>query len=316
MWSLILMMRIRMTRRFLRRLGILRSTLVGVFLLGFLSQLFLVDSGRGGYLTVALGCAALLYALHTLRGDRSLLASLDLDATWLMRMEYAMLASPVLFLLAWRGQWAALVFLVATLVFLPGLKPTVAFRKPTLQWFLQPIPFTFYEWRSGLRRTWPVLLPLLALSAAGGMLHPMIGWAGLFLLAALSLSHYRDGEPLEYIRQLGDTPGSFLFRKVISGLLAYGLLCLPVAAVLLARYPGDFTYVLAFWGANALLVAATVVGKYAFYEEGRNLELVLSVLFAILCLMMIIPYLPAAALLTFGWLAFRAQRRTQAVAYA
>lgn len=316
MWSLILTMRFRMARRFTRRLGMLRSVVVAVFLAGFLSQLFLVDSGTGGHLAVAIGSAALLLALHIQRGDRSMLASLELEAAHLMRLEYALLALPVLLFLGWRAQWLSLSALVAAVILLPLMNPSFSLRRPVLRRLLQPIPFPFFEWRSGLRRTWPILLPLLALATAGTFLHPMFGWAGLFLMAAISLSHYRDCEPLAYIHQLGDSASSFLLHKTVGALLAYGTLTLPIVLILLARYPADAPYALIFWGANVFLVAVTVLGKYAFYEEGRNLELVLSVYFAIFCLMLIIPYLPAAALLTFGWIAHRAYRRMRTVAYA
>jgi hypothetical protein len=290
----ILTMRANQARRFLGELGWWRLLLllaaVGIGTFGAFAWAIrsrTLPLGPGLPLLWVGGMGSLLF-FHVTRPDWHLLHMLGRRRRWVYAVEYGVALLPCLVwgLVAFRpGLTLGLVLEIAGLSLLnynlrtnrryvslagrlggprePGTGGT-ALRLPGL-------PTEAFEWRSGLRRTGPLLAVVygVALVFSG---HPAAVPAALFGLSLLTADFYFECESRDELHLFALRHPHFLAGKLRNQYLLCWGGCLPLVVLHAVRHP-EGLLLLAYAVLTGSVSQALSIGlKYARYAPGRNLN--------------------------------------------
>ncbi|MBD0260059.1 MAG: hypothetical protein ICV83_30440 [Cytophagales bacterium] len=290
----ILTIRANQARRFLGELGWWRLLLLlaavgmgtfGAFAWAVRSRT--LPPGPGLPLLWAAGMASLLF-FHVTRPDWQLLQMLGRRRRWVYAVEYGVALLPCLVwgLVAFRpGLTLGLVLEIAGLSVLdynlrtnrrylnlagwlggprePGAAGT-ALRLPGL-------PVEAFEWRSGLRRTGP----LLAVGYGAALVfsgHPAAVPVALFALSLATVGFYFDCESRDVLQLFALRHPHFLAGKLRNQYLLCWGGCLPLVVLHAVRHPGALHLLGYAVLTGSVSQALAVVLKYARYAPGRNLN--------------------------------------------
>ena len=243
---------------------------------------------------------ALLALVHTGRQDARFLRLAGRSPRRTYLLEYATLSLPFLLL----GAVAPLPAVLAASAGAPLLFAWLPAggAKRLLRWSRNrpvqrlPLPARAFEWTSGVRRYGGgIALVYLAAAALSG--YPAVALGGIVLLGWCVSLFYLDGEGHELLEAFRRRPAELLRFKVTQGLALFAVLCLPLAALFIARHPalaGMLALVLA---GSAAIVAGAVLTKYAVYREGGRAAVVGPLAVLVLTASLALP--PVAAFLLF-----------------
>jgi len=196
-----------------------------------------------------------------------MLSNLNLNKTGYFFLLYSLLLSPFIILFLARPDYIALAILPAGILLISfSLKPRRSLRKIILPSF-RFIPADSWEWRVGLRRYFPVLLLIYALSAIFHRFDYIFAASVLFL-AITTNSFQLHHEPLTMIEALKTSPVSFFRRRIFLQCSLYSILALPLVVVSIILYPEGIRPVLLVY-INSLIVQVFAVSlKYSGYTPG------------------------------------------------
>lgn len=202
--------------------------------------------------------------------------------------EYFILSIPILLLFIITGNLlAAFVFIIACLI-LPFI-PSPASKAQTLNPFLNFIPANAFEWRSGIRKYWYYLLPLILLSIIFCWVRilPLIL---IYIATTIIFTFYQQSESLAMLKVQGKNRGHFLRKKCANHLLLLNLIILiPLGLNYLFQPSDGWLVLILFLGLNMIYLFVIFL-KYANFEPERDLSSNgLTVALASLC--PVIPYL-------------------------
>jgi hypothetical protein len=290
----ILTMRVNQARRFLGELGWWRLLLllaaVGIGTFGAFAWAVrsrTLSPGPGLPLLWAGGMASLLF-FHVTRPDGQLLRMLGRRRRSVYAVEYTVALLPGLAwgLVAFRpGLTLALVLEIAGLSLLdynlrtnrrylalarrPGGPREPAAAGTALR--LPGLPVEAFEWRSGLRRTGPLLAAVYG-AALVFSAHPAAVPVALFALGLVTAGFYFDCESRNELQLFALRHPHFLAGKLRNQYLLWGGGCLPLVVLHAVRHP-DALLLLAYAGlTGSVSQALSIVLKYARYAPGRNLN--------------------------------------------
>lgn len=300
-------LRCKMTYRLIRPLGWFRIIVLLLFMAGLATSMVQLISGEYGPWYLVTTFAVLLVSIQFSRKDRNKLRSLRLEPFMIFVAEYLVLAAPVIVLLLFNSAFfpaQTVLFLCPAVAWIPAM--IVLPERKSLRISLINTSRFPYEWISGLRKRGIVLFFLLAAGVVASWLHIVAGWILTVILTCLVVFFYMHCEPEAYIRHTANSPLAFIVKKLEQGIGYYILISAAVWAVLIFNYPSQWVYTGLILLANLLLLITITIGKYAFYSEHRNLEIILSLLFGLGFLCLIIPYLVPVLVLLVGWLTERA----------
>jgi hypothetical protein len=267
-------------------------------------------SGARGAVRAAIACAVVPWLVHAVRDDLRFLLVVGARPRRVMTFEYAALVAPGALLVAGAAlaggtAVAALASLLPMLSALlcAGAPPATARRRASRR--ARPTPRSFallgrrFELRRGLR-TDGVALGLivafgLALSAYPAI--PALATLAIALLLAQWFGAIDEDWPL--VVALGQRPQAFLRTKLGDALAPFTLLALPLAVVTVARTPDAWLAPTIGTTAGGVVVAGSVLLKYARYAPGRRAPTIALV--GSLTVIASLVVLPVTAWLLFGW---------------
>src|SRR5699024_7967762 len=146
--------------------------------------------------------------------------------------------------------------------------------------------------------------------------HYLVPLASIFGLTAIVASFYSKSVPSRFILLIANNTTSFLLKKISRVLGLYVLCTLLLWVATIAFYPNKIWYIVLFWLANSLILAAVITAKYALFEEQRNMEIPLSIIFTMVSIFLIIPYLQLVIPLIMLYFWMKAVRRLKLKIYA
>lgn len=110
-----------------------------------------------------------------------------------------------------------------------------------------------------------------------------LGLSTLGLSYLICLAYYHLMEPAHYVSIFNDSPKSFLFRKIKTGLLYSTLSALPIACLLLILYPHRVLPVFLIMCIGLILISITIISKYSSFPDtmsvGDSILLGISIIF-------------------------------------
>ncbi len=198
-------------------------------------------------------------------------------------------------------NWICFPVLVAALFLIPYLKFTVK-QKTYFTTISSIIPASDFEWISGFRKSFGILIPLYIVAIG-------LSWfriLPLFILWSITVSiasFYTECEPLHILKEGDPSPTELLKHKLTRMMKYIFILYLPVLVINTIFNPEYWILNLLFIPLQMSLVGYSVCLKYSSYEPNKN-AIGNNVLLAIVSLGSIIPYfLPIPLLMsvfTFG----------------
>ncbi|HLR24390.1 MAG TPA: hypothetical protein VK112_00895 [Fodinibius sp.] len=313
----LMVLRFKMGIRLIKDLGWPRVLVLLIFFAVMMMNLFTQQGVYAQWSMAFLGCTITGF-IHFRRRDIFFLRSVSYDYRFLLAAEYLLVTSPLLLMLLYNGVFVAGILLICFLSILPffNTAKTNQFRNKEAAKF-PALLMQAYEWTAGLRKNGIGIALVIILGFGLVSVHYLVPLASIFGLTAIVASFYSKSEPSRFIQLTADSPSSFLLKKVSRGIGLYVLCTLPLWAATIAVYPAKMWYTALFWLANNLLLVAVITAKYALFEEQRNMEIPLSIIFVIISIFLIIPYLQFAVplVILYFWMKAICRLRMKVYAY-
>jgi hypothetical protein len=181
-------------------------------------------------------------------------------------LNYNLLVLPVSLTLLAERWWPHTLLMHAGVTAISQLQPKIGGQR--LLFIRRLVPAEQFEWISGLRKNFYVILGLYALAL---VLSPvkLFGLVALFLLNSMFLSFYGFCEPLMMLNPNHLNPGEFMDRKVNYSIKMLLLTNGPLVVVNALLHPESAWFGLCFFFAFVLLTACSVYIKYGHYRPNE-----------------------------------------------
>jgi hypothetical protein len=246
--------------------------------------------------------------LHLSRRDARFLALAGHVPCRVFAIEYLILLLPAAGILA-LGATPVLGMAVLLAGLMVAMLPSGQVSRAWARWTAhRPMrrlaPISAFEWVSGLRR-WLLPLGVLYLLAVPVSAIPA-GPTALLLISAWGIcGFYTEWEGWPLVQGFGLGPGAFIRAKITRAIGLWMILSIPMIVVFLARRPALWPVLLVSVIACGLVIAASVIAKYAAYREGRAMGAFGSLVPLLFTGMLLIPPVAAFLLLRLWRLATR-----------
>lgn len=220
--------------------------------------------------------AAFLFILlnhHTNRNDFNFLKHYIHSYRWQIIINYNLLALPLSAGMAF-GTSSISPFLLHILVSLTGLLEFTV-KGAKLRFISRFVPPAHFEWISGLRRNFFILIVLFALAL---ILSPvkLFGIAALFLLNLTFIGFFHSYEPLMMLNPENKDIKSFLRQKVNFFISVIAITNIPLLVINSLFNTDVIAFDFFFFLSFILLGATAIYIKYANYypngEQGFNID--------------------------------------------
>ncbi|MEI8047614.1 MAG: hypothetical protein WCI92_09565 [Bacteroidota bacterium] len=202
-------------------------------------------------------------------------------------LEYLVLVSVFSVSSLFTVNWICFPILISALYVVPNLKFTLK-QKTYLKNISSLIPAGDFEWISGFRRSFGILVPLyiLALSLSWFRVLPLfILW---FISVTIS-SFFTECEPLHILKE-GNYSSSGLLKRKLTRMAKYIIsLYIPVLVVNTIFNPEYWLLNILFIPLQVSLICYSIFFKYATYEPNRN-AIGNNVVISLVSIGSIIPY--------------------------
>lgn len=264
MISSILKIRFKQLIRIVNSLGIGRFIFIVIVLaMIFLFVFMSIKSREGDYFTGSIWLVLIL-VLHLKRKDLTFMRSHIERFRLLLFIEYSLISIPVIGGLIYWNKYAEF---AVFLILLTGIAlSTKSIRKLTLNtWLQRLIPDQCFEWKSGIRSSLLLLVPLYIIGIA------VSGWPAtvpvvMILLGLITVGFNEKNEPLPMLLVFERSPNNLLLIKIRNHLLLFSLFVVPLMIVYLVRNPEYWYIVTIIFLLNILIQSYSVLTKYSFYQ--------------------------------------------------
>jgi hypothetical protein len=238
------------------------------------------------YLTIALFGSCISF--HLSRKDKSFVKGHIEHHRVEMYSEYFVLTFPFAASSLLSRNWFLYPLLLIALISVPYIGQE--FRKRT--WFRNlrfVIPVTAFEWISGFRKSFLLLVPLYIL-AIGFCWLKFLPLLLLWFINVFIASFYNEKEPLHMLKEGDPSARKFLHRKLLRHSGYVLLLFFPIILINTFFNPAFWLINLLFIPIQLSLLCFAITLKYAAYQPNTN-SLGGSIILSVVSLGSIIPYL-------------------------
>lgn len=210
---------------------------------------------------------ALILSIHLNRKDHRFIRLVSEQPYFVYISEYGFLAALFICLSFLKSQAYTMLLLIPAIASISLIK--VSMVGSTKSGFIARfIPASNYEWKSGIRTTgW--FIPFLILC---GILLAPLPFASLvicWVILALSISFYEQGESREMIQSFLKPSQKFLLHKTGIHVLTFLLCILPVLIANFVFFPDKWWLGISFILFCIINIAAFVTSKYAVWQHGQ-----------------------------------------------
>lgn len=236
------------------------------------------------------------FSIQFSRNDKTFLAKNAFHYYPIFLLEYVVLCLPFIALSLYFQWFTYTLIQLIILAIIPLLsKPKTLTEIPIL---FNPFQTKTFELKIGFRTAWPILTVLLLISSFLSKNIP--AYMGIsFIMMLLYFSFFVIAEPKEMIQSFAKNSQQFIFRKTLFNLLPLLMIFAPGAICFLIYEPEAFIMVILVYLLLIFCTSFVIILKYAFYEEQKDLNIVLFYLVGTM-VAVFIPYLiPLPLLLWF-----------------
>ena len=203
-------------------------------------------------------------------------------------LEYVALIFPFAVTCLLTDNWIMLPILLISLWLVPLLKYTTK-QKTYFKNISKIIPAYNFEWISGFRKSFLLLILLYLLSVAFSWFRIL----PLFLLWFITVticSFYTECEPLVILKEGNFSSKEFLWKKLLRHSKYLTLIYTPILIINILFNPEYWLLILLFIPIQLSLLCLAICLKYSTYEPNTN-SIGNSILFSVISIGSIIPFL-------------------------
>jgi len=234
-----------------------------LYITGWLYKLLLQQNTATG---IAAAAVLLVLVLHLSRNDKRFLAHLRQAPSSIFWLEYTLLLSPLLLLLAFTANRFLILPILAALLLISCLQ--FRFAKARRAFRLTFIADACFEWKAGVRKSkW--LLFLLYVTALASCGYAYTALLLLWFITAIVSSFYQAGEPLLLLILPERGPKAFLYYRLKINLKQYLTLTFPLLLFYCMLHPKHIPLAGIFYLILLLVLTSSILTKYAHYEPNR-----------------------------------------------
>mgnify|MGYP001083168740 CR=1 FL=1 len=254
--------------RIIQQLGWLYALIVAFVSLFIIYVIFGAAPNKNTAYVITGISAFLIFSIHTGRADKLFIMGITDKPYQVYLCEYFILELlPIAYLLI--GRFYELVAFLALLPFVLGFLPLSFFYKQRKKTFKSwPIASQDFEWISGLRRSYMVLL-FIYLLAIISLSVPFLSLLFVWYLALSLCSFYKESEPLQILLASEQTVNGFLISKVWAHQKNYWKFVLPIVFIYGIMYQEHLIIVVLFVLFVMIGLAFAVINKYSNYTPGE-----------------------------------------------
>lgn len=210
---------------------------------------------------------AMLVSIHFSRKDHRFIKLVAARPYRVYFSEYGAVAL-VVFILSFMKSQSLLLMLLFPLAGLLSFIPVSNVESKRTGWLGNLFPAANYEWKSGIRATgW--MIPFLVMVAILVAPLPFASLSVCWVILALSMSFYEQGESRQMVASFMMRPSSFLISKTLLHCRTFLLLISPALVANLYFFPSKWWVGLFFVLFCALNIAVFVTSKYAVWQHGQ-----------------------------------------------
>ncbi|MBK9424991.1 MAG: hypothetical protein IPN54_12820 [Bacteroidetes bacterium] len=211
---------------------------------------------------------AFILSIHLNRKDHRFIRLVSIQPFFVYISEYGFIAF-IFVILSFLKSNTFTMFLLIPAVALISLINVNFISNAKSGWIARMIPASNYEWKSGVRSTgW--FIPFLLLC---GVLLAPLPFASLvicWIILALSISFYEQGESREMILSFMQSPRNFIVNKAGIHAMTFLICILPVLVANFIFFPDKWWLGLSFMLFCVINIAAFVTSKYAVWQHGQT----------------------------------------------
>jgi hypothetical protein len=240
---------------------------LAVFLFYIVFKQLGIDSNH--YL-ITTGFVLLIMSVHIQRADKEFLRIIETHPLKIYYPEYLLLSLPLLTGLVWYGLWSDILIILGSILATGFINytPRLNNRNDKL---LRLIPGKSFEWKSGIRKNYIIIIFILTAGIAGNFFFTASVPVTMIILCLLVVNFYQTGEPETFIILYEKGAKRFLFGKTGELIMQFTLAVVPALILFILFYP-EFWFVPAI---ELILIyfvfIYTVFLKYAFYTPNEKL---------------------------------------------
>lgn len=237
-----------------------------VVFIGFMAFVMTSTDQNAFYVSGLMSLIVLL--IHTKRPDKIFLKTNFTYYKLIYIVEYLMLSSIIITFLIVHFQWGPILFLVLAISLIVHVD--LKFRQRNLNSRLQQlIPSESFEWKSGVRQTFYLLILLWVIGICTSFFIGSVPIV-LFILGIIPFSFYEKGEPYQMIvaYEMGTT--KFLLHKIKMQIGLFTIMALPLIAAFLVFHIDKWYIPLVEYFVFISLYIYLILAKYAFYEPNSK----------------------------------------------
>lgn len=260
----LLKIRLKQFLRVLAELGVTRILvlLVLIVFIGGILFTYISQSVYVGYISIGFGL--LIVSIQLNRKDKIFLKTHFENYKLALFVEYTILSIPIIICLLLYQHWIHTSSLF--LAFFVVTNFTFNYEKRTLNTKIQAlIPFDAYEWKSGVRRLFFVIIPIWTLGVSTSFFIGSVPIA-LFLIGISILNFYEKCEPYEMILASETGAKNFLFKKIKLQTILFSILALPLIFLFFLFHTENWYIPIVEFLIFIVLHIYFILTKYAFYE--------------------------------------------------
>lgn len=211
--------------------------------------------------------SAMLISIHFNRRDHRFIKLVARHPHLVYCTEYGAVAL-VAFALSFLKSQSLLLLLLFPLIALLSLVPVVHRQNKRSGWLGNVFPASNYEWKSGIRSTgW--MIPFLVMVAILVAPLPFASLGVCWIILALSMSFYEQGESRQMVASFMKRPPAFLLSRIYLHCRTFFILISPALISNLYFFPSKWWVGLFFITFCSLNIAVFVTSKYAVWQHGQ-----------------------------------------------
>jgi len=273
--------------RMLKEIGFIRDIVLLVFV-AFLSMLVIQTIKQSSHsMIVSILAGLTVLSIHASRKDKHFIKINFKSGYFIFLVEYLTLLIPVLIVFIIYKDWINSLVLILSCILIPRIYLNLGLRNvsSTLKLLLNPFSSNFsykvnitipivnpkaFEWISGLRRNFIILIPLYLLFLAFSF-KQYIGPVAIFVMSVLVSGFYYIGESREFIELFSRNYRTFLLQKIKMNLMYLGIIFVPFVLVSLIFQPATWFILLGTIILAIMIQVITIIFKYALFAENADL---------------------------------------------
>lgn len=210
----------------------------------------------------------ILLSIHANRKDKTFLKLYVKKPSFVYAIEYFILSLPLLLLFIYYNLWTYFFIIICSIVIISIINLKINHKNYNTK-LQRLIPYDNFEWKSGFRNRFIILVSIYFLSIATSFFIGSI-IISMFVLGLIIMSFYEKNESFTMLIAQELNPKTFLVKKIILHLVSYSVFSAPLIFSFLVFHFEYYYIPLLIYLVFAILISYNILLKYAFYSPNHE----------------------------------------------